>query len=682
MKFFVPLVAVVSMFGGCGALENELDLGRNLHHSSEKDLQTVFGEGQNSILVMGSRAAAEMKPTPPKDKKPGIEPLEEEGLVVGLPEIAFGRRYLFGGVITSAASKTDSTMGMLKLADLEPVHTTPILSEDKTYVTFYGCSKECNEDTFTEVIFKTRIIGTKDVDGQTFYALNLGDLTANMRIVDQVSNFFSRGFMAVKGTEIVKTDYSEETFVFDVRTDMGPVLFNYKKPTHVVSRWYLRPSAPILAPDFESRRPRLEAGFFLTKRFKKPSVTRFAKPSENKGRKVKYFLKGVPKVAQKGMALGFDDWNEAFFAITGEEVLEYEFLNVGDKRFDLIQTGDIRYNVIEWDTANRAPYGGLGPSVAFQATGQTLSGNVLIQGPQIIAMHEKWFGVSKKPVEKIQKPEKMLQVALNENFSLRIPSQMPEYEDPLMSEGDLANPPPKGVSYNEYMDGYFRELISHEVGHNLGLRHNFKGNLGASDEPTLDKKASRSVMDYLGRDHRHLATVGSYDRMAVSYAYQGITPRSSHWFCTDENVLTKDKLTNSPECQRYDLTNDPFDYWRGEVARSLEAFKRFHAEGNTSEVGEAKKMYSLSIQGMLAFAASAENTHKTWSSWQATEDRPDEPEAIRAYVANEIKDIVCQSTGNPDWPSFKDAFKKGAKEWGLSEKEFSCPDNVKAEIEL
>ena len=63
---------------------------------------------------------------------------------------------------------------------------------------------------------------------------------------------------------------------------------------------------------------------------------------------------------------------------------------------ELLVTGDPRYNIVEWDIVNKAPYGGLGPSLANQYTGEIFSAAVLIQGPTIVQMYTKWFDTAKK----------------------------------------------------------------------------------------------------------------------------------------------------------------------------------------------------------------------------------------------------------------------------------------------
>jgi hypothetical protein len=89
----------------------------------------------------------------------------------------------------------------------------------------------------------------------------------------------------------------------------------------------------------------------------------------------------------------------------------------------------------------------------------------------------------------------------------------------------------------DYIGQALKALVMHEVGHTLGLRHNFRGSAGASADQLADRRFTAehgmgvSVMDYsppaLTQDphkqgHYYAPTVGSYDRWAVNYGYSDV----------------------------------------------------------------------------------------------------------------------------------------------------------------
>ena len=125
------------------------------------------------------------------------------------------------------------------------------------------------------------------------------------------------------------------------------------------------------------------------------------------------------------------------------------------------------------------------------------------------------------------------------------------------------------------------DLVAHEVGHTLGLRHNFKATaLYSLDEINSEsikgkKTFASSVMDYAPINYRHEAgdlqgdyamiDIGPYDYWAIEYGYTfdskklpEILKRCNEpelQYATDEDTSGPDPLA-----RRYDFSSNPLDY--------------------------------------------------------------------------------------------------------------------------
>lgn len=96
-----------------------------------------------------------------------------------------------------------------------------------------------------------------------------------------------------------------------------------------------------------------------------------------------------------------------------------------------------------------------------------------------------------------------------------------------------------------------RGVLMHEIGHTLGLRHNFMGSLGTSNDGNV---GSASIMDYndLVIDSQ-FEEPGDWDRIVMEKEYQGKLPAEGtpFMFCSDELAGTL------PLCTRFDFSADP-----------------------------------------------------------------------------------------------------------------------------
>ncbi|MDW8283528.1 MAG: zinc-dependent metalloprotease [Myxococcales bacterium] len=143
---------------------------------------------------------------------------------------------------------------------------------------------------------------------------------------------------------------------------------------------------------------------------------------------------------------------------------------------------------------------------------------------------------------------------------------------------------------------YIRHVIAHEIGHTLGLRHNFKGSLAWTPE-----LPGSTVMEYQSTAERiQIYQPGPYDREAIRLLYGMTTDRPRGPFCTDSGVQT------DPECQQFDSRADPLvEFWKPRY----DGFVRDYLNGTSSTAPNA------SLNNMLMFVRAGRSAAQRLQAW-------------------------------------------------------------------
>ncbi len=152
-------------------------------------------------------------------------------------------------------------------------------------------------------------------------------------------------------------------------------------------------------------------------------------------------------------------------------------------------------------------------------------------------------------------------------------------------------PEPKPELPEEFVGQAIKHIVMHEVGHSLGLRHNFKASTMLTADQLNDTAITRakglvgSVMDYSpiniapkGKKQGdfYSTTIGPYDYWAIEYAYKPVmgdeaselkkiaarAPEHDLVYATDEDSF----LNDDPYVNRWDLGADPCEFGKERIA--------------------------------------------------------------------------------------------------------------------
>jgi Met-zincin/Domain of unknown function (DUF5117) len=215
-----------------------------------------------------------------------------------------------------------------------------------------------------------------------------------------------------------------------------------------------------------------------------------------------------------------------------------------------------------------------------------------------------------------------------------------------------------------YLDGFITYVTMHEVGHTLGLRHNFKAS-GLQPYAHLQQAAlttreglTGSVMDYIpvnlarrGQTQGEYwqTHVGPYDRWAIEYAYRPLDAASPEAerpaldriaqragepalaYGTDEDTFGGSPRGMDPDSNLWDLGDDLLAYYSGRTAIARELFagmeSRFEQPGMRYQ-----KLLLVFGQGIGEIIPAAINVPKFIGGIRQYRDHVGDPNGRLPYV--------------------------------------------------
>lgn len=328
---------------------------------------------------------------------------------------------------------------------------------------------------------------------------------------------------------------------------------------------------------------------------KKDPAARLSEPVEPI---VFWIENSVPVKYRAAVREGVLLWNDAFERVGFKNAVVVE-QQPDDADWD---PADVRYNTIRWMVMPGRAYA-VGPSEANPFTGELYSADIRLSADYVRAFfvdYEEYANPLKVFTETIEGADPSPRNDTGCNYADGKAMEA-TFGAELLAARTFVDPSSKEAQ--QYVHDGLVDLVVHEVGHTLGLRHNFRASTIHTLEQvhdtsiTEEEGVSGSVMDYnpvniAKKGERQgsfwCTSLGAYDYLAIEYAYKpidaktpdeelpvldGIASRASEekfHYGTDEDAFGLSAQGIDPYTSPYDLGSDPVQYYRDRLDLSDE----------------------------------------------------------------------------------------------------------------
>jgi len=353
--------------------------------------------------------------------------------------------------------------------------------------------------------------------------------------------------------------------------------------------------------------------------------------------------KTIPFKYRKPIRDGILEWNKAF-----EKAGFYDAIEVRQQPDDATwDPGDVNYNTYQWITAGVAY--AMGPSRVNPTTGQILDADIIFDADFLQYWKQEHETFTPEAValmtggaidlEQYRAEMKRRPAYMHDSSAARCECQLLGGMSHQLAVGAsvMAARKRSPAELEKLIMQGLKECSMHEVGHTLGLAHNFRasGYYSLEDLNDTSKTAGTglgmSVMDYnpvnispsdMKQGDYFSQTIGPYDIWAIEYGYKplpGGSPEAElpalkkiasrsgdprYAYASDGNARGIDP---DPLTARYDLSNDVVAYAKEEVKLVAESWPKIVEELTSDGEGyqKARRAFNtlLARHGEVMFAA-------------------------------------------------------------------------------
>ena len=403
----------------------------------------------------------------------------------------------------------------------------------------------------------------------------------------------------------------------------------------------------------------------------------------------------IPAVYRPAVKEGILRWNKAFAALGFKDAIQVTDAPIGDPNYD---HADGRRNVVRMMVGATAPFGAISQPRVDPISGEILNASITIDANVVRDMMleqvraQAGFYGAKSDARSIllRGPEIDLFATSQEQLASELAKRAARYgwktnsclyaaqmaEFSTLAFESLSALPTVSISKEDFVKRFLADMVCHEMGHCLGLRHNFAGSTQlttaqlADDAITSARGVSSSVMDYTpinvpavlkGSGNFYSPTIGEYDMWAVEYGYKPIDAKTTlgerptllniasksglpgHAYASDEDASGD----WNPYAVRFDCASDPVNF----SFKSLQMLDRVnkYAIQNLPKAGQSYSTRTAILMGALSrIAREGKNISRfiggVVSNRNFKGDQGEKPtvQAIDASTQRQARNVILQ----------------------------------------